>query len=136
MDDAGGQIVTTGKRHFLKDGKPQETLLHSEQKSIPARRGGGTLKFAWYGFVDKTGRQVITRYSLAWINPILFVGDNGRVLGFDNAHGFHHRHFMGVVEAVEYSNFEATFDRFVSEWQTLVQKRMAQTRHNRWSRKT
>ncbi|MBW4040060.1 MAG: hypothetical protein HIU91_14580 [Acidobacteria bacterium] len=29
----------------------------------------------------------VTRYSLAYIDPEVYAGDNGRVLGYDNAHG-------------------------------------------------
>lgn len=47
---------------------------------------------------DEQGRVV--RCNLAYINRGIFQGDNGRVVGYDNAHGFHHRHFMGVVEPV------------------------------------
>ena len=38
----------------------------------------------------------------------LWALDNGRVLGYDNNHGHHHRHFMGQVEAVEFESYEAT----------------------------
>ncbi len=62
----------------------------------------------------------MTRHNLAWINQAMFAGDNGRVLGFDNAHGTHHRHRMGKVEDVEFENFEATQDRFTREWQEMV----------------
>ncbi len=30
---------------------------------------------------------MVTRYNLAYINHEMFQGDNGRVLGFDNATG-------------------------------------------------
>jgi hypothetical protein len=36
---------------------------------------------------DDTGR--VAKYNLAFINHGLFRGDNGRVLGYDNAHGKH-----------------------------------------------
>jgi hypothetical protein len=45
----------------------------------------------------------------------IFAKDNGRVLGYDNSHGYHHRHFMGVVEAVDFSTYEAQADRFFKE---------------------
>lgn len=66
------------------------------------------------------GDDVVTRYSIAWINAAIHTGDNGRVLGFDNAHDYHHRHLMGVIEPVNFSSFEATYDRFVEEWTSLV----------------
>jgi len=42
--------------------------------------------------------------------------DSGRVLGYDNAHGFHHRHYMGKIEAVAFVSFELTSKLFASEW--------------------
>jgi len=38
------------------------------------------------------------------------------VLGYDNAHGFHHRHYKGKVEAVEFQSFENIEDRFEADW--------------------
>ena len=48
----------------------------------------------------------VTRYSLAYINYRLFHDDNGRVLGYDNAHGNHHKHYMGKIEPVTLNNFQ------------------------------
>ena len=42
---------------------------------------------------------VVTRCNLAYINHATCHVDNGRVLGFHNAHEFHHRHYMGKVAA-------------------------------------
>ena len=58
----------------------------------------------------------MTRYNLAYINPAVYQADNGRVLGFDNAHDYHHRHYMGEVEVVDFVSYEATLDRFQQEW--------------------
>jgi hypothetical protein len=41
--------------------------------------------------------------------------DHGRVLGFDNSHGYHHRHFMGKVEPVEYTSYDEIAERFFRE---------------------
>jgi Family of unknown function (DUF6516) len=47
--------------------------------------------------------MAITRYAMAYINHGLCDADNGRCVGFDNAHAYanhptkHHRHWMGVV---------------------------------------
>ncbi|HQV80995.1 MAG: transcriptional regulator [Agitococcus sp.] len=97
-----------------------EECLLSEQRKLSKASGGGILKYEMYGYKNAKGDDVVTRYSIAWINPMIYTGDNGRVLGFDNAHDYHHRHLMGKIEPVEFSNFEATYDRFVEEWQTLV----------------
>lgn len=55
-------------------------------------------------WVDETGK--VARYNLAFINHFLCPKDNGRVLGYDNAHGTHHRHFFGKVEPVAAAGFD------------------------------
>jgi hypothetical protein len=45
---------------------------------------------------------------------------NGRVLGFDNAHSYHRRHYMGEVEPIEFVSYEATLERFQQEWLEIV----------------
>ncbi len=57
---------------------------------------------------------------MAYINHALCQVDNGRVLGFDNAHGYHHRHYMGKIEPVKYMSYEATLERFQQEWLEIV----------------
>jgi len=37
-------------------------------------------------------------------------------LGGGLAHGFHHRHYMGKIEAVAFVSFELTSKLFASEW--------------------
>ena len=68
-------------------------------------------------WVDEKGK--ITRYNLAYINLQLFSGDNGRVIGFDNAHGYHHRHYYGKVEAVNFTRYEDIEMLFEKEWVAL-----------------
>lgn len=85
---------------------------------IPAKRGNGIVRReVWQ---DQRGR--VTRYNLAYINHRLFAGDNGRVLGYDNAHDFHHRHWYGKVEPVEFNGFEAIEERFQEELMQLLQE--------------
>jgi hypothetical protein len=59
------------------------------------RRGAVLKEEVWQNSAGE-----VVRYSVAYINPRIWGGDNGRVLGFDNAHKYHHRHFMGLVEPV------------------------------------
>lgn len=59
------------------------------------------------------------KYSLAYINPRICAADNGRVLAYDSSHHRHHRHFMGKVEDIEFSSYEALADRFQREVQQL-----------------
>ena len=62
---------------------------------------------------DEHGRVV--RYNLAFINRYLVQKDNGRVLGYDSAHGSHHRHFKGAVEPCEFVSYAETLERFIEE---------------------
>jgi len=68
--------------------------------------------------VDETTDQV-TRYNLAYINHNLYGLDNGRVVGYDNAHGYHHRHFKGTVEDIDFISFGDIEARFQRDWLAL-----------------
>ena len=46
-------------------------------------------------------------------------GYNGRVLGYDNGHDHHHRHFMGKQEPFEFTGYEALARRFYDEVRDL-----------------
>ena len=74
--------------------KPVKTVS-AEINPLKGKRKGAALKEeVWF----EEG-QVIA-YNLAYINLKRCHVDHGRALGFDNSHGYHHRHFMGRVEAV------------------------------------
>jgi hypothetical protein len=53
----------------------------------------------------------------------LYPGDNGRVLGYDNAHGMHHRHFCGKVETVSVASFDEVEALFYAEVKKLRRKK-------------
>jgi len=89
-----------------------------ESTRLAARRGNGILRREIW--VDSKGKVV--RYNLAYINHDIFQGDNGRVLGYDNAHGVHHRHFKGKVDAVEFQSYEDIEERFEAEWTAFSKK--------------
>ncbi|MBK7002907.1 MAG: transcriptional regulator [Rhodoferax sp.] len=98
---------------------PKETLLEQERFELKPKSGGGLLSYEVWGYQEQ-GRTVVTRYNLAYVNHAIHRGDNGRVLGFDNAHGYHHRHYMGKVTPVEFESYEATLGRFQQEWLAIV----------------
>ena len=64
-------------------------------------------------------RGQITRYNLAFINHLLCASDNGRVLGYDNSHGSHHRHLRGKVEPFQYAGYDLLLEHFLREVQVL-----------------
>ena len=86
---------------------------------IPARLGGGVLKER---VIRELPSKKVVSYALAYINPLIFSGDNGRVLGYDNSHGYSHRHYMGSITAEPFTGYEALYDRFEQEWQALAIK--------------
>ena len=101
---------------------PKEILLEQERYELKQTSGGGLLRFEAWGYVDP-GKTVVTRYNIAYINHALCSKDNGRVLGYDNTHGYHHRHYMGTVQACDFESHEATVERFQKEWTEIVKSR-------------
>lgn len=89
-----------------------------ETFTIARKRGNGLLRREVW--VDEHGRVV--RYNLAYINHAIYSGDNGRVIGYDNAHGQHHRHRLGSVEPVEFVSFEDVEVRFEQDWLAIRSK--------------
>ena len=79
-----------------------DSKIVDDTNRIPDKRGNGTLRREVW--VDARSR--VTRYNLAYINASLHSGDNGRVVGYDNAHGFHRRHYFGVVTPVAFVSFD------------------------------
>jgi hypothetical protein len=92
------------------------TKIMDETHKISDKRGNGTLRREIW--VDKVTRRV-TRYNLAYINHSLHAGDNGRVIGYDNAHDGHHRHYFGEVEPMDFVSFEDVEARFEQDWISL-----------------
>jgi hypothetical protein len=66
---------------------------------------------------DESGK--IVRYNLAFINHFMMAVDNGRVLGYDNAHGKPHRHFYGAVEEISITGYEELAVMFRDEVRIL-----------------
>jgi len=93
-----------------------EIKIIDETHKISDKRGNGKLRREVW--IDKaTGR--VTRYNLAYINHSLFAADNGRVVGYDNAHDGHHRHYFGVIAPIEFVSFEDVEERFEQDWTSL-----------------
>jgi len=97
-------------------------LLERERFELSKKSGGGILQYEAWGYQEKN-KTVVTRYNIAYINHTLFPGDNGRVLGYDNAHGYHHRHWMGTVAPFDFESYAAVVEKFQAEWRDLVKKK-------------
>lgn len=70
---------------------------------------------------DEVG--VIVRYNLAFVNHFLSSRDNGRVLGYDSSHGYHHRHFHGTVEPIIFTSYSELYIKFFDEVEQLRKER-------------
>lgn len=97
-----------------------ERKIRDERHKISNKRGNGQLRRETWE--DELGN--ITRYNLAYINYHLYAGDNGRVIEFDNQHGYHHRHFMGKMEPVEFVSFEELENQFDQEWSLFLKEKI------------
>lgn len=96
-----------------------EIKISDDSWRLSSKHGNGVLRREVW--VDEQG--CVVRYNLAYINREIFQGDNGRVVGYDNAHGFHHRHYMGTVERVEFTSFDAIEEKFEADWIAFRRKR-------------
>jgi len=83
-----------------------------ERYTLPKKRGSGIIKIeAWE---DTEGKLI--KYSIAYINHGLYLEDNGRVIGYDNAHGYHHKHLFGEISPVNnFINYETIIEQFERE---------------------
>ena len=81
------------------------------------RRGARLREEVW-----QTQDGKVTKYNFAYVNHLVCQVDKGRVFGYDNNHGYHHRHLMGKVEAIEFKDYESLAARFREEVQELWRK--------------
>jgi hypothetical protein len=98
-----------------KNSKQNIKKALDEVFKISNKKGNGILRYT--AEINEKGE--LGRYSLVYINPNICNVDNGRVLGYDNDHGYHHRHYMGKIEHVNFKSFNAIKIRFESEWREL-----------------
>jgi hypothetical protein len=106
------------KKNVKKPVKEKETLLVDESITIHRKKGNGVIRRQ----VWVNSKNEVTRYSLAYINYYLFHGDNGRVLSYDNAHHYHHKHYMGNIKPVVFTCFDDIENQFQREFEVLHEK--------------
>jgi hypothetical protein len=102
-------VVRKPREQPLLENVVDETIILKKP-----RRGGKLREEVW-----QTQEGEVVRYNMAYINHLVCQVDNGRVLGFDNRHDFHHRHFMGKMKAIEFTDYQSLTTRFREEVQEL-----------------
>ncbi len=73
--------------------------------------------------VWQDSRGTVARYNLVFINHAICARDNGRVVGYDNSHGDHHRHFAGAREKFAFTSYQKLLERFLNEVRELREKK-------------
>jgi hypothetical protein len=73
--------------------------------------------------VWQDSRGAVAKHNLAFINHALCARDNGRVVGYDNSRGDHHRHFAGTEEKFAFISYEKLLERFLNEVRELRQEK-------------
>ncbi len=106
-------MVRKSQRHQPK-ARENYTLEEFTPKDLPK---GAKIKIeSWMNEINNE----VEHYAMAYINPVEFTKDNGRVLGYDNSHNYHHRHYKGIIEPIEFISFEDITKRFLREVRSLV----------------
>jgi hypothetical protein len=96
---------------------PKTERYAPRDAQIPKRLGGGVLKEL---VVRELPSRKVIEYALAYINPSIYSSDNGRVLGYDNSHGFSHKHYLGDRTDEDFTSYEALYDLFQEEWMAIA----------------
>ncbi|MCD6185447.1 MAG: transcriptional regulator [Deltaproteobacteria bacterium] len=100
-----------------KKAKTKFKKIVSEQFPVNHKKGGGILKIE----VWENEKREIVKYSMAYINHLIFSDDNGRVIGYDNTHNFHHKHYFGEISEVsDFISYQNLVDRFEKEIKEFI----------------
>jgi len=92
----------------------------SRDEFYPKGRKGGVVVRIQADY-SRGGR--LLRYSFALVDTHRTGVDDGRILGYDNAHGHHHRHYDGKIETVEFESYERIEKRFEAEVREYLEGR-------------
>jgi hypothetical protein len=101
--------MARGKRVAVDEPDPARS---TRDEFYPKGRKGGLAVRVQTDY-SRSGR--LLRYGLALIDTHRTSVDGGRIIGYDNAHGYHHRHCLGKVESIEFESYESIERRFEAE---------------------
>jgi hypothetical protein len=87
-----------------------------EQFIIPIKYGSGIIKFEAWKYENR-----VVKYNMVYINKTIFPNDNGRVMGYDNSHNFHHKHYFGeITELSDFTNYQELVLRFKKDVKEFI----------------
>jgi hypothetical protein len=98
--------------------KPRITKITDVVVEVSCSAGPGKIREE----VWQDEAKQVARFNMAFINHFLCGRDNGRVLGYDMAHGYSHRHYTGKVEEIEFPGYEELSTWFYREVGALRKK--------------
>jgi hypothetical protein len=99
-----------------KSKKKNYIKVIDEKFIVPIDKGGGIIKFeAW------EHENHVVKYNMVYINKNIFPNDNGRVMGYDNSHNFHHKHYFGqITELDDFVNYQELVQRFKNDIKEFI----------------
>jgi len=87
-----------------------------EQFIVPTEKGGGIIKFEAWEYEDQ-----VVKYNMVYINKRIYPNDNGRVMGYDNSHDFHHKHYFGeITELDDFASYQKLVQRFKNDIKEFI----------------
>jgi len=96
--------------------KKNYTKVIDEQFIVSTEKGGGVIKFEAWEWDKK-----IVKYNMVYINKSIFPNDNGRVVGYDNSHNFHHKHYFGqITELDDFIDYQELVGRFKKDVEEFI----------------
>ena len=102
---------------MAKSKKRNYSKVIDEQFIVSYENGGGNIKFEAWEYENE-----IVKYNMAYINKSVFPSDNGRVMGYDNSHNFHHKHYLGqITELDDFISYQELVQRFKNDIKEFIQ---------------
>jgi hypothetical protein len=99
-----------------KSKKKNYTKVIDEQFIVPSISSGGIIKFEAWEY-----ENLIVKYNMVYINKNVFPNDNGRVMGYDNSHNFHHKHYFGqITELDDFVSYQELVQRFKNDIKEFI----------------
>ena len=96
--------------------KKKYNKVIDEKFIVPSKNGGGLIKFEAWEYMDE-----VVKYNMVYINKTIFPNDNGRVMGYDNSHNFHHKHYFGeIYELDDFVSYQELVQRFKNDIKEFI----------------